>query len=175
MNDGWTQLAYANVSIPQSGFLVVKPCASRRAIRHSRVSIPQSGFLVVKQLGCLVRASDKLEVSIPQSGFLVVKRRSRRGRKSSPGSFNPSVGILGGQTRAVYLEHDVRQSFNPSVGILGGQTRVRSGSGVTAYEFQSLSRDSWWSNFNEKETRGANIGFNPSVGILGGQTRDDAL
>ena len=61
-------------------------------------------------------------VSIPQSGFLVVK----------PEQFD------------VYLY--VNGSFNPSVGILGGQTRQMEAVGEHPEKFQSLSRDSWWSN-----------------------------
>ena len=36
--------------------------------------------------------------------------------------------------------------FNPSVGILGGQTRNPQQREYHHNRFQSLSRDSWWSN-----------------------------
>ena len=89
------------------------------------VSIPQSGFLVVT-LESGLNTCNFLRVSIPQSGFLVVTPLG-----------SASIVFLSG-------------SFNPSVGILGGHTRL--GRGVPFYErlFQSLSRDSWWSHFHRQ-------------------------
>ena len=112
------------VSIPQSGFLVVKPtrwpissgCSTcfnpsvgilggqtqqpdSETFPCCTVSIPQSGFLVVKLAALAMMSIGKCQVSIPQSGFLVVKRSST------------------GKARHLYCW------------------------------FQSLSRDSWWSNF----------------------------
>ena len=111
------------------------------------------------------------DVSIPQSGFLVVKLGGICDSWTQVHSFNPSVGILGGQTYVSYavtplperfqsLSRDswwsnlilgqhlsqIFSGFNPSVGILGGQTSVDSASLNLSNKFQSLSRDSWWSN-----------------------------
>ena len=111
-------------------------------------------------------------------------------------SFNPSVGILGGQTYRHFCEdiplidvsipqsgflvvkpvqigrHRVmKPRFNPSVGILGGQTRLGGYQARRISMFQSLSRDSWWSNLTTLPEKEALMpSFNPSVGILGGQT-----
>ena len=159
-----------SVSIPQSGFLVVKP--SRFAhIRASRtVSIPQSGFLVVKRnpgyaggqamagfnpsVGILGGQTSipcspippGTSVSIPQSGFLVVKLECGKLLDVTLSGFNPSVGILGGQTWVGFLLPSCTASFNPSVGILGGQTGFLRYPPTSFPRFQSLSRDSWWSN-----------------------------
>ena len=86
------------------------------------------------------------EVSIPQSGFLVVKLDRATRVDGGHGGFNPSVGILGGQTQATLLSSALSGCFNPSVGILGGQTRSVAWSSPCDTGFQSLSRDSWWSN-----------------------------
>ena len=86
-------------------------------------------------------------VSIPQSGFLVVKRYRDHGSDQQWIRFNPSVGILGGQTRAMRVQVTLE------------------------VKFQSLSRDSWWSNqYGSQVYSDPTVGFNPSVGILGGQT-----
>jgi len=86
--------------------------------------------------------------------------------------FNPFVGILGGQT-----PHQCRRPlggcdcFNPFVGILGGQTTLRDRVELILVEFQSLCRDSWWSNpARRPATVMITTCFNPFVGILGGQT-----
>ena len=62
--------------------------------------------------------------------------------------------------------------FNPSVGILGGHTSPGAVSLVMDALFQSLSRDSWWSHYENMIMMQNDIrmGFNPSVGILGGHT-----
>ena len=62
--------------------------------------------------------------------------------------FNPSVGILGGQTHAGSAQSASDAGFNPSVGILGGQTKSTDSTARIFVVFQSLSRDSWWSNSN---------------------------
>ena len=66
---------HCGVSIPLSGFLVVKLILLYHIIVILEVSIPLSGFLVVKRghCGCCGRWVD---VSIPLSGFLVVKRKA---------------------------------------------------------------------------------------------------
>jgi hypothetical protein len=112
-----------------------------------------------------------LFVSIPQSGFLVVTLEDGPGRCGRALCFNPSVGILGGHTQAPHADRptplgvSIPQSgflvvtpgndndqngcflgFNPSVGILGGHTIVASLVFAAMYQFQSLSRDSWWSH-----------------------------
>ena len=85
--------------------------------------------------------------------------------------FNPSVGILGGQTPPPPKATGPGTSFNPSVGILGGQTLKFIMALLNLILFQSLSRDSWWSNSVWNTTdRVTYPRFNPSVGILGGQT-----
>ena len=89
----------------------------------AKVSIPQSGFLVVKLALLRERESRPVTVSIPQSGFLVVKPFDKVFETNDLIGFNPSVGILGGQTH-----------------------HLRSGCTLPPM-FQSLSRDSWWSNF----------------------------
>ncbi len=61
-------------------------------------------------------------------------------------SFNPSVGILGGQTVYTVMFGSRLNGFNPSVGILGGQTYLQGRLRQELPKFQSLSRDSWWSN-----------------------------
>ena len=68
------------------------------------------------------RSSPRRPVSIPQSGFLVVTREQKAAEPPRGGSFNPSVGILGGHTH-----HALCQTQPPG-------------------RFQSLSRDSWWSH-----------------------------
>jgi hypothetical protein len=110
------------------------------------VSIPQSGFLVVTQL-MLAATTEVCLVSIPQSGFLVVTLRSRshsdiRGRVSIPQS-----GFL------VVTPH--------------GASRYS----MKGERFQSLSRDSWWSHYQDAyRSWHQDESFNPSVGILGGHT-----
>ncbi len=93
----------------------------RYDVAWKQVSIPQSGFLVVKP-GIEDDRAKPWSVSIPQSGFLVVKQEPVSNSVAPQLSFNPSVGILGGQTT----------TFSP------GRKPVTM--------FQSLSRDSWWSN-----------------------------
>ena len=210
----------AAVSIPQSGFLVVKHGHIARSELQLGVSIPQSGFLVVKPHRAIWKRASatmfqslsrdswwsnpcsgccrpwQLFVSIPQSGFLVVKHGSQQSLEALLMCFNPSVGILGGQTHAPSGTEKPRNCFNPSVGILGGQTPRRAPLQFSGEAFQSLSRDSWWSNPAQKAAQPASSGvsipqsgflvvkpeegpllpvtlqsFNPSVGILGGQTR----
>ena len=143
-----------------------------KRIPHFIVSIPQSGFLVVKHscLGSLARLSGRfqslsrdswwsnsaepLTFSMLRTRFQSLSRDSwwsnhgwRTTVPSTPACFNPSVGILGGQTRFVDLH------------------------GIPMSKFQSLSRDSWWSNPSLRISTGKRVtSFNPSVGILGGQT-----
>jgi len=70
-----------------------------------------------------IRGPKEGKVSIPQSGFLVVTPGCRRTSPFHKARFNPSVGILGGHTRAGTGATRQRRSFNPSVGILGGHTQ----------------------------------------------------
>ena len=96
---------------------------------------------------------------------------AERANESDWRSFNPPVGILGGQTSDVVNFHrlSIRVSiplsgflvvklpqcpmppintncFNPPVGILGGQTKMLYERGYCVKVFQSPCRDSWWSN-----------------------------
>ena len=126
---GWT--GFHQVSIPQSGFCVLKHCCLRCSAyggdgfnpsvgilcaqtpntpspcpRFVIVSIPQSGFCVLKRTPH-APGPTRCTVSIPQSGFCVLKRRPRTALDARHGSFNPSVGILCAQTLFVeygYLE-----------------------------------------------------------------------
>ena len=110
------------------------------------VSIPQSGFLVVKPAIIIVH-NHPSGVSIPQSGFLVVKPHEQHGNKEYNERFNPSVGILGGQTNHLWSITPPYQAVSiPQSGFLVVKLRIPQRRGGPGFMFQSLSRDSWWSN-----------------------------
>ncbi len=60
------------------------------------VSIPSSGFPLVKRRSARLPGA-KLWVSIPSSGFPLVKRTRRKSLKAECSSFNPLIGISFGQ------------------------------------------------------------------------------
>ena len=133
------------VSIPQSGFCVLKRISSLYVGIHRAVSIPQSGFCVLKHQWS--RALEILGiVSIPQSGFCVLKQAMPRRKCFMSTSFNPSVGILCAQTprpgrrRAESGRVSIPQSGFCVLKL--HQPSPHTCSGV----FQSLSRDSVCSN-----------------------------
>jgi hypothetical protein len=74
--------------------------AHRASSSRSEVSIPQSGFLVVTPRAMMLCPHVAQNVSIPQSGFLVVTlvQPARDGIQLR--GFNPSVGILCGHTQS---------------------------------------------------------------------------
>ena len=85
-------------------------------------------------------------------------------------SFNPSVGIAFIQTeRAIELMQDADR-FNPSVGIAFIQTNSACQFRRKYAGFQSLSRDSVYSNRIGSGLLTRATGFNPSVGIAFIQT-----
>ena len=92
------------------------------------VSIPLSGFLVVKpQEAVLTDILRELFQSLCRdswwSNWQAVDLHPPLSR-----SFNPFVGILGGQTkRGDGMVDGLLTRFNPFVGILGGQTRYPRG------------------------------------------------
>ena len=93
------------------------------------------------------RPTGVLEVSIPQSGFLVVKPESCRLRYRRVDQFQSlSRDSWWSNLKVVSPSFASSRSFNPSVGILGGQTRCSLYAPGLRLKFQSLSRDSWWSN-----------------------------
>ena len=62
------------VSIPQSGFLVVKPIRLARELYHILSFNPSVGILGGQTGQRTLEARPLRKVSIPQSGFLVVKQ-----------------------------------------------------------------------------------------------------
>jgi len=75
------------------------------------VSIPQSGFLVVTPVGVINYRALLKSVSIPQSGFLVVTLGPKPLTWLARGGFNPSVGILGGHTMIGFIFGKDGQTF----------------------------------------------------------------
>jgi hypothetical protein len=87
-----------NVSIPQSGFLVVTPSAnaSFEGIQKLFQSLSRDSWW--SHLVLRFERQGMARVSIPQSGFLVVTRFCLTSMPMRLKCFNPSVGILGGHT-----------------------------------------------------------------------------
>ena len=114
------------------------------------------------------------EVSIPQSGFLVVKLGSQRRHQEPFGRFQSlSRDSWWSNLGASAAIKSLLAGFNPSVGILGGQTRKRVFK-VNVNWIVSIPQSGFLvvklPLHYPKQRKG--ICFNPSVGILGGQTRE---
>ena len=104
-------------------------CIVRKVVIYI-VSIPQSGFCVLKPRG--TRWARQCCSSFnPSVGILCAQTRQWRHHASILDSFNPSVGILCAQTPPSRAPGRCTASFNPSVGILCAQTvRILSAKGA---------------------------------------------
>jgi len=92
------RLARDLVSIPRSGFLVLRLYHELAASEGSTVSIPRSGFLVLRRLRPAIQRLHG-DVSIPRSGFLVLRLSGPRRALRRSCCFNPSFGFSGSETR----------------------------------------------------------------------------
>ena len=82
------------------------------------VSIPSSGFLVLRLCGALQLMPEKV-VSIPSSGFLVLRRCLPHSYPARPSGFNPFLGFSSSETVvASYAWGDGYTVSIPSSGFL---------------------------------------------------------
>ena len=132
------------------------------------VSIPQSGFLVVKLVANLTDPRVPVQVSIPQSGFLVVKPPAKFPLLEHVLMFQSLSRDSWWSNEVLILSiAKAEGGFNPSVGILGGQTSLPARRAIPLYLFQSLSRDSWWSNLISSPVSGSTFAVSiPQSGFL---------
>jgi len=112
------------VSIPRSGFLVLRQ-RSQWACRVALYSFnPSFGFSGSETVGLLIRSDEDIHVSIPRSGFLVLRLSSRYTQRDLLPVSIPRSGFL-------VLRPSVGQycalstpSFNPSFGFSGSETHT---------------------------------------------------
>ena len=142
----WNQWLIVDVSIPQSGFCVLKPRPLPTRPQTRRSFNPSVGILCAQTASAEARRAAARAVSIPQSGFCVLKPPKHWYRPSPADRFNPSVGILCAQTPSWTIFASLCHRFNPSVGILCAQTPSQYCHALIRISFQSLSRDSVCSN-----------------------------
>jgi len=107
----------------------------------------------------------------PSVGIAFIQTGRPATRSLAVTSFNPSVGIAFIQTSLSRRQRNRKTRFNPSVGIAFIQTATSRKTHPVSHTFQSLSRDSVYSNPTTRAspTR-TTTGFNPSVGIAFIQT-----
>jgi len=188
------------VSIPQSGFLVVTLSNKNGHTLGKAGFNPSVGILgghtAEASRHCLGTAKFQ---SLSRDSWWSHPRHSAS-RPQPRKSFNPSVGILGGHTAPQREQAPTEEKFQslsrdswwshqaahqpPRPARAGFQSLSRdswwshprhSASRRDHRRFQSLSRDSWWSHPDGRHYVGTLVrGFNPSVGILGGHTSEVA-